>query len=152
MKRTETSVQFGTWLSDARASEKDKGVNHRELACYGSKLTPYVQNQLAPALQDMETLYAALPSVTEDEEKQRAFWEDFRPEYVQRIRVALDSIGAALTAVGCTEDELASAVPDATEPDASSETPEGEDQEPKNDETVLLDVVEVRQAVEASEK
>lgn len=99
-------MTYGTWLSAARAEEKRLGVDHHEMACYASRLTPYVQNHLAVALRDLEQLYAELPSPIAEDVEQREYWEGTRREYVSRIRAALDHIGAALTAVGCTDEEL----------------------------------------------
>jgi hypothetical protein len=148
---TERSVQLGTWLQVARAQERDRGVDFRELACYASKLTPHIQDHLAPALQDLELLYAELPAAVSAEEDQREFWESYRTEYIRRIRGALEHISSALVAVGCTDEELLA------DPEPSPE-PEDEDAEPSEDddsedgeggaeETVSLPLPEIRQAV-----
>lgn len=50
-----------------------------------------------------------IPSVVLDEEELRELWPEFRAEYIREARRALDHIAAALTAVGCTEEELAGA-------------------------------------------
>jgi hypothetical protein len=86
--------------------ERDKGVNHDHLARYASSLTPYVRDHLARAAQGIEELYAALPSDLTPEDEQRSAWEDGRAEYVDRICESIQHLGAALTAVGCTDDEL----------------------------------------------
>lgn len=143
-------MQFGTWLRDARAQEKDRGVDHRELACYASKLTPYVQDRMARALQGLEELYAQLPSVAAPEEKQREAWEGGREAFVVRTREALDLLGAVLTSIGCTEKELASVTDEEPDPepeaepqpvsDNSSDAPE-EEAKPDVEETVQLPFV-----------
>lgn len=101
-------MHFGTWLRDVRAEEREAGVNHRDLACRPAELTSYVQDQMCEALSRMERLYIRIPPAPLDESHLREKWEDFREPYIYELRKALDHIGAALTAVGCTEDELAS--------------------------------------------
>lgn len=148
---TERSVQLGTWLRVARAQERDSGVDFRELACYASKLTPHIQDHLAPALQDLELLYAELPPTVSAEEEQREFWESYRSEYIRRIRGALDHIGAALVAVGCTDEELLAD----PEPDPDPEDEDGEPSDPEEsegeeggpEETVSLPLPVIRQVV-----
>lgn len=108
------------------------------MACYGHKLTPYVRHQLASALQDVEELYSELPSTLLPEAGQREFWENIRPEYVQRLRKALDHFAAALVAVGCTDSELSGCEP-VSRDDEASETPAVEES-PAPEETVLLPV------------
>jgi len=100
-------VLFGTFLQSARAVERSRGVDFRQLASDASKLTPYVQAHMSEALLSLETLYTKLPSTLRPEDHQRATWEGLRTEYVAEIRGALDHIAAILTVVGCTEDELA---------------------------------------------
>lgn len=97
---------FGTWLRSIRTQERDTGVDFNQLACYGSKLTPYIQDHMAVALKDIEMMYNQLPSTALSEEEQRERWEGLRTEYIARMRAALDHFGAALAAVGCTEEEL----------------------------------------------
>lgn len=152
-------MQFGTWLRDARAREKDKGVDHRELACYANKLTPYVQDCMARALQGMEELYAQLPPAVAPEEKQRKQWEDGRTAFVARMRESLDLIGAALTAVGCTEEELAAVSDEGPDPEGDQEPAPGPDEpsgdseelaEPDAEKTVQLPLPPVSLAVAKS--
>lgn len=114
---------FGTWLRAARARERETGVDHRELACYAGKLTPYVQDQMSQALHDLEKLYIRIPPTALHESNQRMLWESLRTEFVHDIRIALDRIAAVLTAVGCTEEELEAILGGATddEPDAGLE-------------------------------
>jgi hypothetical protein len=88
--------------------EQGKGVDHRELACYATALTPYVRDHLARAAQNIEELYAQLPSAVVGEEQQRGYWESGREAYITRLCEVLHHLGAALTAVGCTDDELKS--------------------------------------------
>lgn len=142
-------MHFGTWLRAARAEEKSKGVSHRDLACYASKLTPYVQEHLALALQDMEKLYAELPPVLLEDSVQRVFWEGFREEYISRVRGSLDHIGAALAAVGCTDDQLAQ-VGQKDEP-VEEELPEpdddGDGEEDVVEETLTIPVLPLRRTL-----
>lgn len=100
------NVTNGTWLHSVRAVEQGKGVDHRELACYAALLTPYVRDHLARAAQSIEELYTQLPSVVVGEDQQRAHWENGREAYISRLCEVLHHLGAALTAVGCTDDEL----------------------------------------------
>lgn len=116
-------MHFGTWLRATRAKEREDGVDHVELACYASKLTPYIRDHMARALQDMEELYAQLPSAAVPEENQRDHWENGRQAYITRMRESLDHIGAALNAVGCTDEELDN-VSQANEEEIESDTPE----------------------------
>ena len=97
---------FGTWLRAARARGREAGVDYTELACYPDKLTLYMRDQMSLALQTMEELYCRLPSTTEDEPSQRETWENLRGDFVAHMRESLDLLGAVLTAVGCTEEEL----------------------------------------------
>lgn len=125
-------MEYGTWLRTMRAQEKVAGVDHIAMACYASQLTPYVRTHLATALQDMEELYAQLPPVIALEEEQREHWENGRDAYIACIRGALDHIGAALNAVGCTDEQLASAGHNEPEPDDAPEEKEpSEENEPK---------------------
>lgn len=149
-------MQFGTWLRDARAQEKDRGISHRDLACDARKLTPYVQDRMARALQGLEELYAQLPSVAAPEEAQRAQWEEGRRAFIVRTREALDLLGATLTAVGCTEEELESILDDDPDPETDQEPapdpdePSGEPEErvePDVEETVQLPLVPVALAL-----
>jgi len=102
-------VLFGSFLRSARTREREAGIDHRELACYAGKLTPYVQSNLSNALLTLETLYTRIPSTVISEQQQRELWEQLRSVYIQDIRSALDRIAAVLTAVGCTEEELEAA-------------------------------------------
>ena len=120
-EETEIRVLFGTWLATVRASERDSGVNHRELACYPSKLTPYVQGHMSEALHSMEKLYAQLPPVLLDEDEQREAWEGRREEFIRAMREALDHIAATLSAVGCTDSLLSTVLDPPAEDDAVSE-------------------------------
>lgn len=137
----EKRVLFGTWLASIRASERDSGVNHRDLACNPSRLTPYVQGQMSTALYDLERLYAQLPPVVAEESEQREAWEQLRDDYVRTVRQALDHIGAALCAVGCTDGELR-AVLDPPEPDPApadeADECEGDTPPGSNDETAEI--------------
>jgi hypothetical protein len=150
VKRSETSVQFGTWLKDVRAQERDRGVDHYELACNASLLTPYIKDNLSLALRDLELLYTKLPTGLMSDDEQRAHWEESRDTYVVQVRDALERIAATLTAVGCTEKELASISDDRESPDDVPQEPardeegdgEGDDEEA---ETVLLAVRELRE-------
>lgn len=96
----------GTWLRNLRAVERDKGVDYTTLACHASELTPYVREQLARAAQGVEEVYSQLPSAVLPEAEQRARWESSREEYVARICEAVQRLGVALTAVGCSDAEL----------------------------------------------
>lgn len=96
----------GTWLRSLRAMEKDNGVNYTELACQATVLTPYVREHLSRAAQGIEELYAKLPSALVDDAAQRAHWEDGREAYVSRICEAIQHLGKALAAVGCTDSAL----------------------------------------------
>jgi hypothetical protein len=130
LEETEKRVLFGTWLASIRASERDSGVDHRELACYASKLTPYVQGHMSEALHDLEKLYTQLPPTVAEESDQREAWEGLREEYVRTLRQALDHLAATLTAVGCTDAELGGVLG----------TPEGEDPPGAGDETAEVPV------------
>lgn len=96
----------GTWLRSLRAVEKDAGVDYTTLACHAVALTPYVREHLSRAAQGIEGVYNQLPSVVESEEGQRVRWEDGREAYVDRICEAIQHLGKALTALGCTDSEL----------------------------------------------
>lgn len=133
----ENRVLFGTWLASIRARERDSGVSHRDLACDPLKLTPYVQGQLAEALQSLERLYATLPPVVTEESEQREAWETLRDSYVLTVREALDRIGATLTAVGCTDREL-SGVLDPPEPEPAPEPETVTDEEDQGGEDAPL--------------
>lgn len=139
-------MQFGTWLKDVRAQERDRGVDHFDLACNASRLTPYIKDNLALFLRDLEFLYLELPTERMSEADQREYWEEHRDEYVRRLRIALNRLAATLTAVGCTDQELAgisdSATPSDDVPEVDSEDQEGDDEEA---ETVLLEVRELRE-------
>lgn len=100
-------MRFGTWLRDIRAKEREAGVNHRDLASRPAELTSYVQDHLSQALRKLELMYTQIPPAPIPEDRLRIRWESFRGRYIRDIRYALDHIGAALTAVGCTEEELA---------------------------------------------
>lgn len=113
---------FGTWLQSARARERESGVDHRELACYAGKLTPYVQDQMSRALHDLEKLYIRIPPTALHESNQRLLWESLRTDFVRDIRGALDHIGAVLTAVGCTEEELEDILGGATDAEVGEES------------------------------
>jgi hypothetical protein len=106
MEQNGKTVQNGTWLRDVRAKERDKGVNHKDLACYASSLTPYVRDHLARAAQGIEELYGQLPSVIIPDGAQRTFWEEGREDFISRVCEVLSHLGAALAAVGCTDNEL----------------------------------------------
>lgn len=95
----------GTWLADTRAVEKDMGVDHNELACHASLLTPYIRDRLARAARALEELYGQLPSPLAPEGEQRGYWEGGREAYVGRICEVIQHLGSALSAVGCTDDE-----------------------------------------------
>lgn len=109
MEQDGNIVPDGTWLRAVRAEERDKGVDFRALACHASELTPYVRDQLSRAAQGIEELYASLPSPLTPDTQQREFWESGREEYVARVCEAVQRLGAALAAVGCTDNELAKA-------------------------------------------
>jgi hypothetical protein len=125
VKRTETGVLFGTWLRSVRAREREAGVDHRELACYASKLTPYIQDNLSEALHRLEKLYIQIPATAFTEQIQRERWEKLRPGYVRDVREALDFLAATLTAVGCTEDELESVNRPSADPEGNDDPSEG---------------------------
>lgn len=95
----------GTWLRDLRAVERDRGVDYMSLACNASELTPYVRDQLSLAAQGIEALYASLPSPLTPDGDQRSHWEGTREEYIARVCEAVQRLGAALAAVGCTDGE-----------------------------------------------
>jgi hypothetical protein len=143
-------VLYGTWLKDVRAQEKTQGVDHRELACYASLLTARVQDELSRALRGLELLYIRIPAVALHEDFQRDRWENYRTEYIREIREALDHIGAALAAVGCTDEELAGAhqtqcsAEDEEEPEEPTDESSEEDSSDgiaDNEETVKFPVV-----------
>lgn len=98
-------MQFGTWLSALRGQESIDGVDHYELACYASKLTPYVRGNLDDALGLLASVSDDIPDGVSDDDL-RAYWEENRSAYIRKIREVLDHIGAALTAVGCTDKQL----------------------------------------------
>lgn len=132
---------FGTWLRTCRAKEREAGVDHRQLACHPAELSTYEQHNLSKALHLMEKLYIRIPPSAFSDSRLRERWEGFRSEYIRELRVALDCIGAALTAVGCTEEELEAAgrpvkasVPDAEE---DTENP-GSEEKVETEETVVL--------------
>lgn len=119
------------------------------MACYASKLTPYVQDHMARALQNMEELYAQLPSVALSEEDQREHWENGRGAYITRMRESLDHIGAALSAVGCTDKEL-DRVGQADETKNENDTPEPFDDvrvNEENQETTQIALSDISRAV-----
>lgn len=132
-------MEYGTWLHATRAQEKVDGVDHIAMACYASTLTPYIRDHLAPALQGLEDLYAQLPPVIATEESQREYWENGRDAYIAKIRAALDHIGAALNAVGCTDEQLAKAGQSVAETDD-----DGEAEPVGNEETMRLNATELR--------
>lgn len=99
-------MSYGTWLRDLRAEERDAGVDHRDLACYASKLTPHVRDHLALAAQGIEELYTSLPAMITPDWAQRTYWEDSREVYLTRLTQALQHLGSALVAAGCTDAEL----------------------------------------------
>jgi hypothetical protein len=90
-----------------RDREKASGVDHRDLACYASRLTPHVRDHLAHAAQEIEKLYGQLPSAASFESQQREHWEEGREDYIESIRSVLGHLASALTAVGCTDEQLA---------------------------------------------
>lgn len=96
----------GAWLRSLRAMEKDTGVDYTDLACRATVLTPYVRDHLSRAAQGIEELYAKLPSAIVSDEDQRAHWEEGREAYVSSICEAIQHLGKALAAVGCTDSEL----------------------------------------------
>lgn len=150
MKRTETGVQLGTWLRDVRAQERDRGVDHYELACHASRLTPYIKDNMSQALRDLERLWMRLPTELMGEDEQRLFWEEYRAEYIRQVQGALVRFAASLTAVGCTEEELALAFDGASEKTEESDTGEGnpkeiEEGDSAEDETIRLEVKELRE-------
>jgi hypothetical protein len=123
LEETEIRVLFGTWLANARTSERDSGVNHRELASYASRLTPYIQGHMSEALHSLEKLYAQLPPTVMEEGEQREAWEGLREEYIRTTRVALDHIAATLASVGCTDAELSAVL----DPEVEAEAPSTDD-------------------------
>jgi hypothetical protein len=110
-------------------------------------LTPYIRGHLAPALQDLEDLYAELPSLITDEGDQRRFWEETRPEYIRRVREAMNHIGAALTAVGCTDEDLEDPKPEVVDDAEEAEEADSEVSEDEGDETVLLPLPDIQHEV-----
>lgn len=138
-------MHHGAWLRATRTQEKDSGVDHKELACYAGRLTPYVQDHLSHALKGLEELYMLLPSTVLEESEQREEWEELRDEFIERTRKALDHIGATLCSVGCTDEQLANAGRDHD----NAEDQETEDQEGDNgeacdedDETIAMPIPE----------
>lgn len=115
-------MQFGTWLGVLRAEEAKDGVDHYELACYADKLTPYVRGHLADALGTLRGVDDLIPEFSSEQEL-RGFWEDSRDEYIRKIRETLDHVGAALTAVGCTDKQLEFAVEKLDENEIEVELP-----------------------------
>lgn len=111
-------MQYGTWLTTLRAEEATEGVDHYEMACYADRLTSYVRDHLHAAVDGLTAADYGIPetSLTPDDEL-REHWETTRSEYIQQLREALGHIGAALTAVGCTDKqlELAGTKPDESE-------------------------------------
>lgn len=100
-------MTHGTWLRTVRSREKSAGVDHRQFACYASTLTPHVRDHLARAAQGIEKLYGQLPAATVSEADQREHWTEGREAYIDSIRDVLGHLAAALTAVGCTDKQLA---------------------------------------------
>lgn len=146
---TDETVLFGTWLRSVRARERDKGTPYRDLATYPEKLTPYVQEELAQAAQVVETLYVKLPRATDPVGDQRAQWEQGREEFIATVRTALDHLGAALSAVGCTDAELSAALrtTDTEEPSESPESgEENPDHESDSEKTVPVSLSDIRRA------
>lgn len=145
-------MQYGTWIHDVRAQEKDKGVDFYKLACYASKLTPYIKDRLSYALRDLEQLYLALPADIDGDAEQREYWEASREEYIESVRTALCGIAAALAAVGCTDEELAGI------PKSNKELPDAVDDDESDDdddemvETIRLEVMELREKAAQAEK
>lgn len=150
-------MQFGTWLRDARAQERDRGVSHRELVSQPVMLTEYMQDHMARALQNMEELYAQFPAAAHDEARQREIWEALREPFVIRMREALDHIGAVLTVV-CTTEELERAGCDEESPESAPEDekvdkePPEETAEPDLEETVHVPLPVVASADNGTEK
>lgn len=102
-------MQTGTWLRSVRASEVEQGISHRELACDAGKLTSHVRERLARAQVRLARVIAMIPSADEDEAAQREVWEDGRQGYVDLLCAAVADLGSALTAVGCSDCEVAGA-------------------------------------------
>lgn len=148
----------GTWLRSLRAMEKDKGVDYTALACHAQALTPYVREHLSRAAQGIEELYGQLPSAIVSDEDQRVHWETGRDAYVSRICEAIQHLGRALSAVGCTDAELEKILTcneeaNKVECDTSSDNPEEEVSEEEIDgsETVVMALPEkARTAVPVS--
>lgn len=93
-------MQVRTWLSDLRASEAARGVDHRELACYAQKLTPYAYTHLDAAVSALSVAELEMPASDFSEEEQRENWEKSREDIVRLLTGALDSVGRILTALG----------------------------------------------------
>lgn len=132
---------FGTWLRSVRARQQDDGLDHRELATYASKLTPYVRDELSTALHKLESVYIRIPPEVLGDAVQRERWLDLREEYIREIRIALDHIAATLTVVGCTDAELSDVLDD----DDEEEEVDNEDvEEDGNDEEEFVNDVTVQ--------
>lgn len=134
---------FGTWLRSVRARQQDEGVDHRDLATYASKLTPFVRDELSTALHALESLYIRIPPEVLSDENQRERWLDLRSEYIREMRSALDHLGAALTVVGCTDEELGNALDSEEESDEAPESgpdEEAEEEVSASDVTVQIPV------------
>jgi hypothetical protein len=102
------SVEFNDWLITQRMhQETQHDVDHRELACDPYQMSRYVLTQMHSALDTMETARMNVPSHGMHEETQRKAWEDNRSSFVDNIVTMLGCVGSMLTAVGCTDKELA---------------------------------------------
>jgi hypothetical protein len=101
-------MSSGDWLSTTRNHQAEvHGVDHLELACNADKLTEYVSRKLNVAAQAVEHARVAVPQESWSEEAQRKLWEEDRGIFVDDMVHALACLGAILTAVGCTEKEMA---------------------------------------------
>lgn len=103
-------MPYGTWLEGVRSQERSRGVDYRHLACYASELTPYVRDQLARAALGLEEIYAHLPSLLVSDDAQREHWVAARDTYVNHVSAVVRHLGAALSAVGCTDAEFAQVI------------------------------------------
>jgi hypothetical protein len=122
LEEVEKGVLFDSWLHTVRAQERDGGVDYRNLACYPDKLTDYIQDHMSTALQGLEELYAELPSKVAKDDEQREAWITQRESFIIRTRAALDHLAAALSAVGCTDEELSGSTKGREESDGAPRT------------------------------
>ena len=102
-------MHTGTWLKSVREQEAADGVDHRDLACDPLKLTARTREELLQAVQHIQRALSGIPLPLDSYDQQREMWEDGRTVYVGALREAASHLGAALTAVSCTDKELGAA-------------------------------------------